>query len=249
MFDHEYYTGKVNAVGKQCRESGYPLIVTEWSASYSSRDAVHDSYFSAPFILHCVKACEGNADMMSYWVYSDIFEEVGIGQTPFHGGFGLINMQSIPKPSFYAYKMLNSLGDTELFCDDRNAYVCKSDGGLQVLVWNSVTPKQDAHNNVYFARPLPALKLEDAAIEICGLKPEKKYKIKIETVGYKMGDAYNAYLELGDEQLSLKDSSRKIIEASGPNISEMTLSADCDGILRFKIPQSENQADLIRIDL
>ena len=64
-----------------------------------------------------------------------------------------------------------------------------------------------------------------------------------------MGDAYNAYLELGDEQLSLKDSSRKIIEASGPNMSEMTLSADCDGILRFKIPQSENQADLIRIDL
>ena len=53
---------------------------------------------------------------MSYWVYSDLFEEPGPPDAPFHGGFGLLNYQDLPKPSFYAYHFLHRLGDRLQLC-------------------------------------------------------------------------------------------------------------------------------------
>ena len=41
---------------------GLPLHYTEWSASYSPRDPVHDSYVSAAYILSKLKGSEGFAD-------------------------------------------------------------------------------------------------------------------------------------------------------------------------------------------
>ena len=43
---------------------------------------------------------------MSYWIFTDIFEERGPQTRPFYGGFGLFNLEGIRKPSFFAYKYL-----------------------------------------------------------------------------------------------------------------------------------------------
>ena len=111
-----------------------PLHYTEWSTSYSPRDPVHDSYISAAYILSKLKGTEGYADSMSYWTFTDIFEETGPVPSPFHGGFGLVNFQGLRKPSFYAYQFLNRLGDTELISSDADSWVCKSDRGRAGLV-------------------------------------------------------------------------------------------------------------------
>ena len=249
MNDHNYLSGMINKIGKECRAEGYPLLITEWSASYSSRDPVHDSYFSAPFILRIIKECEGNADMLSYWVYTDIFEEVGIGQKPFHGGFGLLNIQSLPKPSFYAYKMLNALGDDELVCNDNDAYVCRSENEVQVLFWNSVILKQDAPNVEYFTRPLPAKEIENATVELSGFEADKTYSVTVETVGYKKGDVYNAYLDADLKDTPTREETAQLMELSKPPVVSFSVRADKNGIITFSIPQSENQADLIKIAL
>lgn len=65
-----------------------PLYFTEWSTSYTPRDFVHDSYISAPYILAKLKQVQGLVQGMSYWTYTDLFEEPGPPPTPFHGGFG-----------------------------------------------------------------------------------------------------------------------------------------------------------------
>ncbi len=51
----------------------------------------------------------------SYWTFSDVFEEGGIPgkNTPFHGGFGMINLYDVPKPSMRAFQVLNMLSATE----------------------------------------------------------------------------------------------------------------------------------------
>jgi len=72
---------------------------------------------------------------MSYWVFTDIFEEMGPRSTPFLGGFGLLNYQTIKKPAFYSYKFLNELGNTELQNTDSESWVCKSaNGEIQALI-------------------------------------------------------------------------------------------------------------------
>jgi xylan 1,4-beta-xylosidase len=59
--------------------------------------------------------CIGLANSLSYWTFTDIFEEKGGAETIFHGGFGMINFQGIVKPSYHAYRMLHQLGDENLY--------------------------------------------------------------------------------------------------------------------------------------
>ncbi|HLK13533.1 MAG TPA: hypothetical protein VKT78_01900, partial [Fimbriimonadaceae bacterium] len=83
-----------------------PLFITEWGPSYSPRDPIHDSYVCAPFVLEKLRQCEGVVDGMSYWAFTDQFEEPGPPSRPFHGGFGLMNVDGLHKPAFLAYQFL-----------------------------------------------------------------------------------------------------------------------------------------------
>ncbi|MDP4224727.1 MAG: glycoside hydrolase [Bacteroidota bacterium] len=120
--------GAVKGTRKEIESSLLPsleLHYTEWSASYTPTDPIHDSYQEASYILEKLKKTGNSANSMSYWTFTDIFEENGPRSTPFHGGFGLINYQDINKPAFYAYRFLNTLGDIELRHSDRSCWACK----------------------------------------------------------------------------------------------------------------------------
>src|SRR5581483_10483242 len=133
----------VRRVREQINGSGLPALplhYTEWSTSYSPRDPVHDSYVSAAYILSKLKGAEGYADSMSYWTFTDIFEENGPVPSLFHGGFGLLNFQGLRKPAFYAYQFLNRLGGEELASTDAASWVCRRRNGVQVLFWNYTAP-------------------------------------------------------------------------------------------------------------
>ncbi|MBW8859943.1 MAG: cellulase family glycosylhydrolase, partial [Caulobacter sp.] len=83
--------GDVRRVREQLAASPFPtlpLYFTEWSTSYTPRDSVHDSYVSAAYILEKLKRTQGLAQGMSYWTYTDLFEEPGPPTAPFQGGFG-----------------------------------------------------------------------------------------------------------------------------------------------------------------
>lgn len=249
MNKHDYLSGTINKTARETHAEGYPLLITEWSASYSSRDPVHDSYFSAPFILQIIKECEGGAEMLSYWTYTDIFEELGIGQKPFHGGFGLFNIQSLKKPAFHSFRMLAGLGDDEIVCNDKSAYICRKENEVEALFWNSVIPKQDAPNVEYFTRPLPAKAIDNAKITLSGFEAGKSYDISVETVGYKMGDVYNAYLDMALTDSPTREETAALKEASKPKTVSFKVTANADGVIEITVPQTENQVDLIKVKI
>lgn len=235
--------------GELCHQSGYPLLITEWSASASPRDSVHDSYFSAPLILRSIKQCEGKVDMFSYWAYTDIFEEPGVPTTPFHGGFGLMNVQSLKKPSYHVYTFLSRLGDTELICEDEDTYACKTEEGVQVLLWNYVHPaNQDAPNHIYFARPLPTSDIEDANIVIEGLEANKTYTVTTETVGYRAGDVYNEYLDSNFKELPLPEEIEMLTEKSKPKKTIAEVTSDANGKINIIVPQRENEVMFVQVN-
>lgn len=100
-------------IRRQLADSAYPdaeIHLTEWSSSPTSRDYSHDYLPAAAYIVKCCVDCIGLADSLSYWVFTDIFEEAGPGPEAFHGGFGLLTMHGIKKPSYHAYTFLNRLG-------------------------------------------------------------------------------------------------------------------------------------------
>ena len=234
--------------GALCKKEGLPLFITEWSSSFSHTDPIHDNYFNAPYILRAIKRSEGFADIFSYWTYTDIFEENSPPTKPFHGGFGLINTQSIPKPSYYIYTFLHRLGNTELATEDEDCYICKSDNAVQILLWNIKKPETKEGNRKYFARPLPAQAIDDTQIVLNGFEPNQIYGITVETIGYQSGDAYTAYLEGNFTELPTRKETAALIEAAKPKKKMFQATSDKNGILTFSIPQTENSVDLVIIE-
>ena len=244
----EFMTDGICQMGEFCHQKGYPFLLTEWSSSYSSRDSIHDSYYSAPFVLETIKRCEGKADMLCYWVYTDIFEEVAPPFSPFHGGFGMLNIQSLPKPSYYAYTFLHRLGDIQLQCNDTSAYACKSNQELQILFWNLVHPDgQDVDNQQYFARLLKPKAIEPAKVVISGLESNKPYVVYLEKIGYKSGDVYSAYLESGASELSTLDITERLKKCAKPKKRKLHVVSNGEGQVELVLPQTENQVDLLTI--
>lgn len=187
---------RVRAQIEASKFAGLPLYFTEWSASYNPRDPVHDSYVSAPFILTKLHGTRGVAQGMSYWTYSDLFEEAGPPPTPFHGGFGLMNREGIRKPAWFAYKYLHALKGREIAVGDTQALAATDAGRTSVLLWNWQQPAQTLSNRPFFTRQLPATTAPDAELRLSNLAPGR-YRIVVRRTGYRANDAQSRYLEMG----------------------------------------------------
>jgi len=87
-----------------------PLYYTEWCTSSNARDPMHDEPYAAAFIVKTIMEANGLVQGYSYWTFSDIFEENYFPSVPFHGGFGLLNIHGIAKPSYHAFTLLHGLG-------------------------------------------------------------------------------------------------------------------------------------------
>jgi xylan 1,4-beta-xylosidase len=176
------------------------LHYTEWSASYTPADPIHDSYHEAAYVLQKMKQVGAAANSMSYWVFTDIFEEPGPRFTPFHGGFGMLTTQGINKPVFYAYQFLNRLGSIELDNKDESSIVTKDkNGDIQALVWDftNTHPGDSVNNQQYYIRDLPAKQKETLKFQITNVA-EGNYALEIYNVGYRSNDAYSTYLSMGN---------------------------------------------------
>ena len=175
-----------------------PLDYTEINSSPSSRDPLHDSYQNAAYILNTLKHTEHAAVAMSYWTFTDVFEEAGPALTPFHGGFGLVNLQGIKKPTFFAYRFLHELGPTELADKDSCSWVCKNPGGVQTLFWNLRLPFADApyFNDSLFRLNPPPASAGTVTLRLQHL-PNGRYEAQVYHVGYHHNDVFSGWLEAG----------------------------------------------------
>ncbi len=188
------------------------LHYTEWSASYTPADPIHDSYHEAAYVLQKLKQVGNAANSMSYWVFTDIFEEPGPRYEPFHGGFGMLSTQGINKPVFYAYQFMNRLGNMELANKDAASWICKdSSGNIQALVWDftNTHPGDSVHNQKYYIQDLPSKSKGKLKINITGV-PDGNYALEVYKVGYRSNDAYTSYIDLGRPQQLTKQQVEQI---------------------------------------
>ncbi len=226
------------------------LHYTEWSTSYTPTDPVHDTYHSAAFILDKVKGTETVTNSLSYWVFTDIFEENGPRTTPFHGGFGMLNYQSIKKPAYFVYTFLNKLGNTELQNADQASWICKNQNGdIQTLLWDfTLTKPTDTINNqVYYKRDLPSKEKGVAQIKLSNVT-EGKYLLKITKVGYKSNDAYATYLQLNSPNQLTQQQVQFIKDCnSGNPYINQVIEVKSDKLFTYELPMRENDVYFIEL--
>ncbi|MBN1583942.1 MAG: beta-xylosidase [Anaerolineae bacterium] len=122
-----------------------PLYYTEWNNSPSCLDPYHDDPYAAAFVVKTIVDNQGLVDAYSYWTFSDIFEEAPFPSAPYHGGFGLLNLYGIPKPTFRAFELLHRLGDERIPLEGSahptvEAVAIKQDDLIDVLIYNHNVP-------------------------------------------------------------------------------------------------------------
>jgi xylan 1,4-beta-xylosidase len=127
-----------------------PIIWSEYNASYKNEPDVTDSVFMGPWLANTVAQCDGLSEMMSYWTFSDVFDEQGVAKQPFYGGYGLIAEDGLPKPSFNAFELLHMLGQRRIAEPSDSVLVTvKSDGTLVVALWNAYPPGESGRAETY----------------------------------------------------------------------------------------------------
>jgi xylan 1,4-beta-xylosidase len=174
----------VNKVHNQIKTSSMPnlpLIWSEFNASYKNEPEVTDTIYMGPWMADTIRQCDGLVDQMSYWDFSDVFEEQGVVKTPFYGGFGLMAEDDIPKPAFNVFKVLHKLGDERIQLDSDSALLTRrKDGSLVLAVWNYSAPEQ--------AGPSETLTLQ--------FKGANPHHVQISRVDADHGDIHRAYAQM-----------------------------------------------------
>jgi xylan 1,4-beta-xylosidase len=191
--------GDVRRVREQISASKFPnlpMYFTEWSTSYTPRDLVHDSYISSTYILSKLKGTKGMVQGMSYWTYTDLFEEPGPPTKPFEGGFGLLNPQGIRKPAYFAYKYLNALRGNEIPVKDAQVLAASDGSTVAAVVWDFQQPEQKLSNRPFYSKIVPSSPSSPVALKISNVKPGK-YRLQVHRSGFRANDAYSAYIDMG----------------------------------------------------
>lgn len=129
---------KVHNQIKQSSMPNLPMFLTEWNVQGMKES--RDTIFVGPALANTIRQCDGLVNMMSFWTFSDVFEESGPIAKPFVGMFGLRAKGGINKPSYYAYGLLHQLGDQRIASSSKDVLVTKTADGLAIAAWNLVDP-------------------------------------------------------------------------------------------------------------
>jgi xylan 1,4-beta-xylosidase len=138
------------AQGTRRRAGTLPVYYTEWNSSSNPRDPRHDEPYAAAFAAKTALEMSDLVQGYSFWTFSDIFEENYFPSVPFHGGFGLLNLHGIAKPTYRAFELLHRLGNERLLVDGLhetvNAWVTRGSTGVTVLLVNHALPQHSIVN-------------------------------------------------------------------------------------------------------
>jgi xylan 1,4-beta-xylosidase len=172
---------KVHDQVKHSQRPDLPIIWSEFNASYKNEVEVTDAPFIGPWLANTIRACDGLAAMMSYWSFSDVFEEQGVARSPFYGGYGLIAVGNIPKAAYNDFRLLHQLGNERLASDSESAIVTrKQDGSLAIALWNYFEPGQTGSPRTY-------------RLEFAGAQP----RLRVSIVDGEHGSALTAWKAMG----------------------------------------------------
>ncbi len=196
-----------------------PLIWSEFNASYMNEPSVTDAPYMGPWLATTISQCGGLVDSMSFWTFSDVFEEQGVVKTPLYGGFGLIAAGGIPKPSFNAFRLLHELGDRRIVLDSDSALLTRTkDGSLVLAVWNYAPPGQAGAERT----------------ETLRFKGVHATHARISRVDPSHGDMHAAYEKMGSPRYPTRqqlEQLRKAAELLPPEVLDLK-----DGELKVTLP-------------
>ena len=171
-----------------------PVHYTEWGLSPLRNDAINDMPYGAAWVAHALYRSLDHVSSINYWAGSDYFEELGPPRRLFHGGFGLIGLEGIRKPRYWAYYLLHQLGTRRLAIEGKGdgfnglvtGWATRNDeGALSVLLSNATDDQTQIEGNATLSRHI--------SLNIVGLRPGKTFRVEHYRVDSTHSNVYAAW--------------------------------------------------------
>lgn len=188
-----------------------PLEISEYNASYANEPDVTDTPYMGPWLANTIRLCDGLTESMSYWTFSDVFEEAGVVRSPFYGGFGLVAADGIPKAALNAFRALHHLGDRRLPVASASALATEDRHELAIAVWNYAPP--DGMWETYSGPPASAGAGKSFTLRFAHVRPEAP--VEILRVDEDHGNAVKAFDAMGRPPGDLTPDQVRKLQAAG----------------------------------
>ena len=197
-----------------------PLFWTEWNVPSFGPLNARDTEYVGAALADDIRQCDGLVNMMSFWTFSDVFEEDGPKREPFDGGFGLIAPGGIKKPSYAAFALLHHLGDQRIANDAANVIVTrKQDGSLVIAAWNLVDPDRKGSS-------------ERIEFQISGVPPDSR--VRVSRADSQHGNTLDAYRRMGSPRYPSQEQVRELNRVAGaPAVETLQLH---QGAIELEVP-------------
>ncbi len=170
----------------------YPLFYTEWNSNSACSFHLNDDPHTAAFIVKTIVDVHDLVDLYSFWTFSDLFEELSFFPEPFSGEFGMLSIHGIPKPSFWAFKLLSKLDEERIDIPVASGsasgsptlehVATKSKRGLKMLLYN-------------YQVPLEPIAAETVSVEISDVPAVKS--VSVEYIDENHGNPKKLWVAMG----------------------------------------------------
>ncbi len=234
LHENTYMLDEFKQVREMIKQSPFPNLpfhITEYNTSWHPLNPVHDTVLNAAYLCRILSEGADYVDSFSYWTFSDVFEEWDVPRSQFHGGFGLIALNGIPKPTFYAFKFFKSMAGEILYRDEQTLVVKKDDGSLALMVWNDVLEKGEGF---------------EKELEITLPVGFKSAFIKRSLVNEDYGNPWRTWIQMGRPRFPAKETVEILKEVARPLVTTCRTEIEND-TLTLKLKLGKNEVSLIQI--
>ncbi len=228
------------------------LHVSEWNFSISSRNILNDSCMKGAYLMRDIMDSLDYADIMGYWVGTDLYSAHSDTSALIYGGGGLLSRDGIRKPAFYAFDFMNHLGRYLRRKEDNCIITDNGAGNWRIACHNLKTLNHqyslvdegnipiEEQNNLF-----DDLKKRTIHFSLPGKRGEK-YILKCLTVNRYSGSLQDEWVGMSSPEDMTRDEIKYLSRVVTPRMVVKTLVAD-GGKLNFDVTMEPNEIAYIHL--
>lgn len=176
---------------------------------------IYDTAFMLPYIIHNTLF---NNHSLNFLRAFDVLEKViSLTNEVFIGAPGLVNDMGIKKPSYYAYYLLNKLGD-EIVAMENGYIVTKKDDEYCILLYSYTDELSDMESLQDIINKKGKRKLYKRKFSLNIENIKKSSRITTYEISEGVGSSYNYWLSMGSPDRLNKEEKEILYRASFPKI-------------------------------
>ncbi len=207
--DSSYIKDQLYALARRLpayREGIRALRVTEWNSAYAGENVLNDSCYRGAATIKNLIDCFGDVASLAPTRLFDAMDAFSQQRGMLFGGDGMVSRHGIPKPSFFAYELMNRAGAYYLAKGEHVAVFSNGSSNYQVICHNAkrLSAAYYAMEDQPGVDDLPTL-FEDrrpltVRIRITGVR-DGTYLIKKRSISSAEGSVQDKLVQMGDASL------------------------------------------------